>query len=147
MAKRRIYSDKFKAGAVVMVESEGYPDDKFALQRVADNLKINVRTLRRWVNNDTGAPPDKIVQQEKSGLIDLIEDEIRAGFKEMNSARQDASYRDIGTVIGILFDKAQLLRGKPTTINEEIEQIDDYDLSSFSDEQLEALARGFGQEA
>ena len=87
MAKRRTYTDKFKAGAVVMVESEGYPNDKYALGRVASKLNINKRTLRRWVENDTGAPSDEIVTQEKNGIIDLIDAEIEAAFKEMPNAR------------------------------------------------------------
>jgi transposase-like protein len=124
MAKRRRYTDKFKAGAVVMVESEGYPGDKYALGRVADKLKINKRTLRRWVENDTGAPDDEIVTQEKNGIIDLIDAEIEAAFKEMPSARGEASYRDLVIGTATLIDKKQLLIGEPTERTENTHDID-----------------------
>lgn len=112
MASR--YTDKFKAGAVVLAQSEGYPDNPFALQMVADHLSVPVRTLRRWVKGDSGAPPDKLVQQEKTGMVELIDDEIRAAFSEMHNARSDASYRDLVIGAATLLDKKQLLTGEPT---------------------------------
>jgi transposase-like protein len=124
MAKRRRYTDKFKAGAVVMVESEGYPGDPFALARVADRLNINKRTLRRWVENDTGAPDDEIVTQEKNGIVELIDAEIQLAFKEMNKARSDASYRDLVIGAATLLDKKQLLIGEPTERTENIHDVD-----------------------
>lgn len=118
MAKRKHYTDKFKAGAVVMVESEGYPDDKYALGRVAAQLNVNKRTLRRWVDGESGAPSDKLVTQEKKGIVDLIDAEIEAAFKEMPNARGEANYRDLVIGTATLIDKKQLLIGEPTQITD-----------------------------
>ena len=118
MAKRRTYTDKFKAGAVVMVESEGYPGDKYALGRVANKLGIHARTLRSWVKGQTGAPTDEMIQHEKKGIVDLIDAEVEAAFKQMPLAREDASYRDLVIGAATLLDKKQLLTGEPTQITE-----------------------------
>ena len=120
MAKRRNYTDKFKAGAIAMLESEGYPTDAYALERVAQQVKVPTRTLRRWYKGETGAPTDEIVQETKKALSDLIETEIRAALGELPNARPDASYRDIVTGIGILVDKKQLLDGGATSRDEHL---------------------------
>ena len=112
--KRRRYSDKFKAGALTLLASEKYPEDRYALQRVADHLGIPNRTLFRWFNGDNGEPPADLVTETKRELADLFEEEIRAVIKELPQARPDAGYRDLVMGAAILTDKIQLLRGKPT---------------------------------
>ena len=114
MAKRKKYTDNFKAGAVLMLEAEGYPGDPFAIERVAEHIKIPRRTLLRWFKGDTGAPSVEVVQQQKMGLIDLFDQELRKVFIAMNEVRADASYRDLATGAGIFADKLQLLNNRPT---------------------------------
>lgn len=131
-----------------MVASEGYPADKYALGRVAEKLKINKRTLRRWVDGDSGAPSDKIVNQEKIGLIDLIDDEIRAAFKEMHTAREDASYRDLVIGAATLLDKKQLLTGEPTERTENTHDITgDLDIRTDIQRRLARIAEAAGSES
>jgi len=122
---RRRYSDKFKAGALTLLASERYPEDRYALQRVADHLGIPNRTLFRWFNGDNGEPPADLVAETKRELADLFEDEIREAIKALPQARDDASYRDLVMGSAILTDKVQLLRGQPTSINEENVNITD----------------------
>lgn len=125
MAKRRHYSDKFKAGAIVMLQSEGYPDDARAVARVASKLDVPGRTLRRWFKGEYGTPPDEIVQDSKKELSDLFESEIRAIMDALPSAREDASYRDLVTGAAILTDKRELLRGKPTDRMQVLDDLSD----------------------
>lgn len=124
MAKHNRYDDKFKASAVVLLESEGYPDDKYAISRVASHLGIPGRTLRRWANGQEGAPPDNAVSVEKKLLEDVIDDEIHAAFKAMSQVREDASYRDLVIGAATLIDKKQLITGGAT---ERTEAKVDYD--------------------
>ena len=108
------YSDDFRAGAVLMAEADGWPTNKGAMSRVAARLGVNERTLRRWATGESNPPPDKNVRAKKLDLEKVIRKELASAFEEMGRARQDASYRDLGTVVGILFDKLQLLSGEPT---------------------------------
>lgn len=125
VAKRNNYDDKFRASAVVMLQAAGYPNEKGALTRIANHLHIPARTLSRWFNGEQNPPPDQTVNEKKGELTDWMRSEIYAALKEMSAARQEASYRDLGTVVGILTDKMQLLSGEPTSRDEHIARTPD----------------------
>lgn len=97
-----------------MLEANGYPDDEYALSKTASYLNIPRMTLYRWYKHKQNPPPITLVTESKSDLADLIENEIRGILGDMLDARLDADYREMGTVLGILFDKLQLLNNKPT---------------------------------
>ena len=118
MAKRKRYDDKFRASAVVMLEAAGYPGKLGALSSTAKHLGIPDRTLSRWYNAEQNPPPDKLVKEKRGELSDLLRREIDSALGAMDNARPDASYRDLGTVAGILIDKLQLITGKPTERSE-----------------------------
>lgn len=114
MAKKPRYDDKFRAGAMVMLEAAGWPHTEGALTRTAAHLKIPARTLSRWANGENNPAPDELVIEKRAELADLLRQEIRSALNAMGTVRPDASYRDLGTVIGILTDKLQLITGEPT---------------------------------
>lgn len=114
MGKRPRYDDKFRAGAIALLEAAGWPNTEGAMTRTANHLKIPVRTLSRWANQENNPAPDELVIEKKADLADLLTAEIEAALNAMGTARADASYRDLGTVIGILTDKLQLITGGPT---------------------------------
>lgn len=124
--KRRQYDDQFRASAVVMLESQGYPDRKGALTHVANHLGIPARTLSRWFNKEQNPPPDQLVREKRGELVDLIDDEIARAFDAMNAVREDASYRDLVIGAATLIDKKQLLTGGAT---ERTEARIDHDIS------------------
>lgn len=97
-----------------MLEAAGYPTEKGALTRVAEHLKVPARTLSRWFNGEQNPPPDQTVNEKKGEMTDWLRDEIAHAVTAMAKVREEASYRDIGTVLGILIDKLQLLSGAPT---------------------------------
>lgn len=117
MAERARYDDKFRASAIVMLQAAGWPNQEGALTRTAQHLRIPLTTLRRWASGQQNPPPADLVSEKKAELSDLLDKEIEAALNEMNSARSEASYRDLGTVIGILIDKKQLISGQPTENN------------------------------
>lgn len=125
------WTDEERAAAILLLEAAGYPQRKGALTQVADNLKIPATTLRRWHLGISNPPPAETVKRKRIDLRKAIRAEIDAALHEMGMARQDASYRDLGTVMGILFDKLQLLNGDSTANTNQriiIEYVDDADI-------------------
>ena len=99
-----------------MLEGAGYPDTLGALARIARHLKIPAATLHRWAQEKQNPPPSELVTVKRIELKELLRAEIDGALSEMVKARPTAEYRDLGTVMGILFDKLQLLENKPTSI-------------------------------
>lgn len=119
MAKnQRRYTDEERASLVVMLQAEGYPDKLGALKKVAEYAGMHENVLRRWWKGTQNPPPTTSVSHKKIDLSSAINDELIAIFTEMKTKREEADYRALGTVAGILFDKKQLLEGKPTQIND-----------------------------
>ncbi len=112
--KRKNYNDKFRANAVLLLEGAGYPDKKGALTRVSNNVGVPLRTLSRWFNGENNPPPDKVVNEKRPELIDLIRSEIYKVLDTLPKERDDADYRTLVTGLAILIDKLQLLEGKAT---------------------------------
>lgn len=127
MAIRRRYDDKFRAGAVVTLEAAGYPGKEGALAQVSKHLGVPHNTLRGWYHAEHNPPPSQLRQQKKGDLLDWIEEELAGIFSDMPGKRELASYRDIGTVAGILMDKKQLLTGNPTGIFK-VDNVSDSDI-------------------
>ena len=124
MAKRKRYDDKFRASAVVMLEAAGYPGKKGALVEVAKHLGISHQLLSNWARAAQNPPPQELLQEKRADLKELLDNELRAALGAMASVRPDAAYRELGTVAGILFDKLQLLEGKPTDRTEIVDNTD-----------------------
>ena len=114
MTKRRRYDDKFRSSAIVLLEADGYPDNKGALTRVARHLGVPYQTLSRWAREINNPAPLQLVQEKRRELIEIIRDEVYAALGSANNARDDASYRDLITAAAIMVDKLQLLTGKAT---------------------------------
>jgi transposase-like protein len=110
------YDDQFRASAVVMLKSQGYPEMNGALSLVAKHLKVPASTLSRWFKGTSNPPPSNIVNEKKDDLRTLYENEIYAIMKVLPDKRDDASYGTLASAQGIFFDKIRLLDGLPTEI-------------------------------
>jgi len=142
MAKRKVYTDKFKAGALIMLESEGYPDDRYAMERVSRRLNVPNQTLRYWARTKNGEEFKELCQEQKKALTDLIEDEIRMAFEQLGVARPDAGYRDLTTSIAIFIDKMQLLQGRPTERSQQQISVSGLEhLAKMSDDEVWGIIR------
>lgn len=118
MAKRRRYTDEERASAVVMLQSQGYPDKPGALSTVARYLSIPTSTLAGWYTGINNPPPSELVEQKKADLAQLFE---QAAYKMVAHATKDTVIEDMTgqqamTSAGIAVDKMRLLRGLPTEI-------------------------------
>lgn len=117
--KRRRYDDKFRAGAVIMLESQGYPEVKGALQAVSDHLDVPHSTLHNWYHAKHNPPPSDVRQEIKLDLVQALRNEIAAALGTIDQKRDEATYRELATAIAIFIDKLQLLEAKPTAISEQ----------------------------
>lgn len=126
--KRKRYTDDFRASAVLMLEAAGYPGKEGALSQVAGQLGVPRSTLQGWFNGTRNAPPPELRHKKKLDLVEAIRDELAAIFPALEGPRNNATYRELVTAVGILTDKLQLLTGQPTerqelNVNDQRERI------------------------
>lgn len=118
MARRKVYDDKFRTSAVIMLEAAGYPKQEGALTRVAAEIGVPYRTLSRWFNKEQNPPPDYLVQEKRGELADVYED---IAYKYLAHASKDevieeTQGKDAIIAAATATDKMRLLRGLPTEI-------------------------------
>jgi len=112
------YSDDFKSQVVAAVAAAGYPENKYKLVEVAGEYGVPVRTVQRWWNGETGAPPaSKVADSKKdmAGALEVIAWRIITHLDNPDIISKLPA-KDAATVLGILIDKMRLLRGLPTEI-------------------------------
>lgn len=114
--KRPVYDDQFRASAVLMLKSQGYPEMEGALTAVAKHLKVPAMTLSRWFKGTNNPPPNNIVIDKTRDLRAMFLGEIYEIFNELPQKRPDASYGSLVTASAIYFDKIRLIDGLPTEI-------------------------------
>lgn len=120
--RKNTYSDVQQAEALTMLISEGYPEFPAALHSTSKALAIPENTLRDWHGKKSGvgiqgtgdAVSSNIHAETKKRYIDTIEAHINKVFKQLDIKLETASYRDLGIVLGILFDKRDRVMGMPT---------------------------------
>jgi transposase-like protein len=137
--KRRIYTDEFRAAALAALDAEGGMSKPGSIPSVAKQLDMPESTLWGWAKGRNNPPPSNLRTLKSNELSNLIKKEIGEILEDMPGKRTEADYKAMGTVLGIMVDKLQLLTGKPTEISEEVEQVT-FDLSGLTDEQLNRLA-------
>lgn len=114
MASKHRYTDQQRADLVVMLQSEGYPDKKGALQKVANYSKVPMATLHRWFHEKNNPPPSKLVNEKAFDLKEALQAELQAILDTMPGARDEANYGDLSRALGIITDKLLLLDKQPT---------------------------------
>lgn len=119
-SKRKTYTDDFRANTVLMLEAAGYPDQKGALTAVAKKVKAPPRTISRWFNKEQNPPPDRLVKEKRGELVERLDDMAHMLLDAMGIDIQENGVDAVraATALGIVFDKLQLLSGKPTDITE-----------------------------
>ncbi|MEN6544445.1 MAG: hypothetical protein ABFE07_00210 [Armatimonadia bacterium] len=132
------YSDEFRASAVLMLDTAGYPNTEGALTRVSEHLGIPINTLKAWFTGAHNPPPAKVRRRKKIDLQQAIRQELAGLFPQMEGKRIEASYKDLATAAGILIDKLQLIEGKPTGRVEWVNKLA-RDLDELPDDEYDAV--------
>ena len=137
MAQRH-YSDEQKATALAVLASNGGNVD-----RTARELGMPRKTLDRWAKG--GVHPDvaRSGQEKRRPLAELFEDIARRSLGYVTDEKlKTADPQKLVTIAAIATDKAQLLRGQPTSITEDVSQLSDAAIAAelASMEQAEAAA-------
>lgn len=118
MAKRKSYTDNFRAGAVLQWEAT--PN----YVQVAKNLKIPEATLRSWVNkagkNGHGKKPAhsaidvEVYDMKKDDFEKSVIRLLGLHVNQAENTLDEASHHEVIGGIKILFDTYQLLTGGAT---------------------------------
>lgn len=111
MAKRKRYTDEFRASAVLMLEAAGYPEKKGALARVANKLGVPARTLSRWFKRTNNPPPINLVDNRRDSAIALFDELRHSALDELEIARKGASMNDLALLFTTLVDRHYFLTG------------------------------------
>jgi transposase-like protein len=116
--RRKRYDDKFRASAVVMLESQGYPAQEGALTYVSKALDVPLATLHRWFHGKQNPPPSDLVN-EKRPELEIVFEEI--AYKMLAHASRDDVIEDMSGKDAVIagataVDKMRLLKGLPTEI-------------------------------
>ena len=112
--RRKRYTDDYRASAVLMLEAAGYPKREGALTQVSSRLGVPLSTIRGWYTGAHNPPPAELRNEKRFDLVEAIREELEAIFPNLKDRREEASYRELVTAVGILTDKMQLLTGQPT---------------------------------
>jgi hypothetical protein len=119
MAKRRRYTDEFRASAVLMLEAAGYPGTEGALTRVSSHLGVPHPTLIRWFRGSNNPPPYELVQEKRVDFIQQLQAIKGMVADKIIERIEDYEPRDLTGLLKISAELSQLMDGKPTAINEE----------------------------
>lgn len=119
MAKRS-YSDVDKGAALAALDANGGN-----LAKTARQLKIPASTLTEWRDGRTNPDVTNIREVKKGAIAERLDDATQLLLDVLPQKLKDASLQQVATAIGILQDKAQLLKGEPTERAEMIEPLDD----------------------
>jgi transposase-like protein len=110
MGKRR-YSDEERGVALAALAANNGDVSKTARQ-----LDIPYMTLANWAKGRCHPAVTEIGEQKKQEMGDLVEDTLRKVLEGIPEKVKEADLKDTTISAGILADKMQLLRGKPTSV-------------------------------
>lgn len=127
--QRRRYSDTDKATALALLAAHGGN-----ILRCARELRIPRSTLRKWRDGEAlSADVAQLCHQKKGELAGAFDALARQCVEGVTQAKLDrAGLVDLVKAAAIAVDKALLLRGRPTAINRNGD-----DLRELTDEELE----------
>ena len=110
-----------------MIEvATGVPAQTIRHWRLADWFKDLVDELRRDDDSEVDAKLTKIVGKSLDSVVDRLENgDFMYDPKAKTFVRRPVYIKDITRVADVMFDKRNLLRGKPTSISGKTEQISD----------------------
>jgi len=93
------------------------------VKRTARESGIPSDTIRYWKAKAGPVLGVKTPTQKEASLEELFEHIIRVAARLLPDKLETAKPSEIGTVLGIVFDKLRLLQGEATTITEDVTHV------------------------
>lgn len=109
------HSEDEKAAALAALKANGGK-----LRKTARETGIPVATLSGWRDADRSGVRTEKKEAAEQALADLYESLAREACGLLPSAMKRAEAKELGTIVGILTDKMQLLRGQPNSITKDV---------------------------
>jgi transposase-like protein len=114
VAKRKRYTDEYRANAVLLLIAAGYPGKKGALSKVSRHLGISHQTLGRWGRAENNPPPPELVQAKKVSMKEQLRELFNLHIDAAGDSIKDADHHQVMGGLKITFESYQLLTGGPT---------------------------------
>ena len=138
--RHRDYTPDERVNALTLLRAN---DNNVSLTSRMTGVGRNI--LRMWREDPRCV---EAVESKAANLADLFEDLTRRALSVASGKLEDANFRDLIVGIGIMTDKAQLLRGAATERTEHTGvnggPIETVDLTRLTDEQLQQLDKLLG---
>lgn len=111
------YDEKVKADVVAALVAAGYPTKPGALAKVSRTFDVDFRLARAWFakyeSGRGGDVVDVTVEKTKGDLREFLVDELHEITSTLISTRSGATYRDLTSAFGTLFDRLTQLDALP----------------------------------
>lgn len=125
----RRYSDEDRANAIAALAANGGN-----VARTAKQLGIPAKTVENWAKGDRHPEAADLGDKKKGVLADKLEEVAWKLAGSLDQKIEAAGLQQTATSLGIVIDKMQLLRNKPTEIQGAAPE---EDLRNLSDEELD----------
>lgn len=122
---RRQYSDKDKATALTVLDANGG-----SLRKTAREIGIPPTTLKEWKDGRVNPHVAELRTVKKGELAERFDDATDMMLDVLHEKLKDATLQQVVTSIGILQDKSQLLKGRPTDRTEVLDNLSDDERAS-----------------
>lgn len=111
--ERRRYSDEERAAALAALAANGGN-----VGRTARELGIAETTVRHWATGDRHPEAAQMGERKKQDMATALEGVAWKLLRSLPKKVAKAPLNQAATAMGIAIDKARLLRGEPTQIDE-----------------------------
>lgn len=112
--------------APLIEATTGVPAQTIRHWRMTDWFKDLIEEIRREDDNTVDAKLTKIVSKSMDVIVDRLENgDFMYDPKQGEFVRKPLAAKDVNKIADTMFDKRNLLRGKPTSISSKQEQVSD----------------------
>jgi hypothetical protein len=118
VAVRRRYSDEERANALAALAANGGNVNQTARQ-----LNIPEPTVRHWANGNVHPDVVKDHEEKKESMAVALDRVAQQLLDAIPGKIDKANLSHTATAMGIAIDKARLLRGEPTSISKEMDDL------------------------
>ena len=111
------YDERVKADVIAALVAAGYPSKPGALAKVSRAFDVDYRLVRAWYakyeEGRGGTVVEATVEKTKGDLRDFLVEELHEITATLITTRSGATYRDLTSAFGTLFDRLSQLDALP----------------------------------